>query len=364
MTTQKSHLRELSRKDKKRYNMETKVSKIHHNFINDRDVHYKDRLTSLQLNLTTLHDGTNPLLLRGIRDLEEERDLDLVRLRFFEEYRVSRSSIEFQEDIERAKMDHEKLIKLCKEKLYSIIDNKIKNLKEERLLMDVANVHSYSMDYSRPYYHKNTRSHTTTGAASVQQQSGWESSSNDMANESATDTGLERRSLRRRLGTTRGGDDDGDTFIGGRGRKGKQQQQHFTTGNTGDNNNNTDESDFQTGYSTGTWTGTIAKQKTNSNNNTNGYKTGISSDSDFLQGISDHAELQALLFGGKSANGAAAKSTAENKRKYRSQRYSTKSAPPLGSLTTDEITEDINLLRSLSGKPPSPFKTANSSSAD
>lgn len=278
--------------------------------------------------MTTLHQGGNTKLNRKIRDLEEERDLELCRLRLFEEYRVSRSGIEFQEDIERAKDDHEKLVKICKEKLYSTIENKIKKLKEERLLMDVANVHSYSMDYSRPHFQKNTRSHTT---------SGWESSPNDfvkeLANESATDTGTERRALRRRGAT----------------KDGKGKYGSFTTGGSG---NNTDESDFQTGYSTGANpTSTTGWMGGHGGAKHNGYNTDANSNSDFFQGISDHEELRALLFGEKVQS-----EKPENKKKRTSQRYSTKSAPPLQSLNMDEVTEDIALLRQLTGRPPAPFK--------
>ncbi|MCG8711235.1 hypothetical protein JHU04_004637, partial [Brenneria sp. 4F2] len=49
----------------------------------------------------------------------------------------------------------------------------------------------------------------------------------------------------------------------------------------------------------------------------------VSSDSEFLQDISDHAELYALLFGEKGAD-----SRTTDRRKHRtSQRYTAKSAP-------------------------------------
>ncbi|CAI4964184.1 BBT_HP_G0011030.mRNA.1.CDS.1 [Saccharomyces cerevisiae] len=323
MAIQKVSNKDLSRKDKRRFNIESKVNKIYQNFYSERDNQYKDRLTALQTDLTSLHQGDNGQYARQVRDLEEERDLELVRLRLFEEYRVSRSGIEFQEDIEKAKAEHEKLIKLCKERLYSSIEQKIKKLQEERLLIDVANVHSYAMNYSRPQYQKNTRSHTV---------SGWDSSSNeygrDTANESATDTGAgnDRRTLRRRNASkdTRG------------------------------NNNNQDESDFQTGNGSGS-NGHGSRQGSqfpHFNNLT--YKSGMNSDSDFLQGINEGTDLYAFLFGEKNpkdnANGN------EKKKNRGAQRYSTKTAPPLQSLKPDEVTEDISLIRELTGQPPAPFR--------
>lgn len=350
-------MKEISRKDKRRYNLENKINKIQTSFLNDKDIYYKDRLTSLQTDLTSLHQGNNLVYQRKLRDLQEDRDFELVKLRLYEEYRVSRSSIEFQEDIDKAKKNHEKLVKLCKEKLYSKIELQIKKLKEEKMLMDVANIHSYSMDYSRPFYQKNTRSHTTTNNnnnnstsndigspnylknGTLGTGSGWESN-----NDSATDTtiGLDRRALRRRgTGKTR---DIGGTTSG------------FTTNNdyySGSNTHYTDDSDSKTGYSTTQRTSGRGKSRSITNVPITAAEKKINdlnSESDFLQGISDYADLQILLFGEKEEKN-------DNKKKHRNNpRYSTKSAPPLNSLTQDEVTDDIALLKTLSGEPQTPFK--------
>ena len=118
--------KETSRKDKRRTNLENRVRKITDTFINDRDIYYKERLTSLQTDLTTLHQGNNALFQRKLRDLEEDRDYQLVQLRLHEEYRVARSKIEFEEDIKKAKEDYEKLVKLCKERLYAKLEMRVK----------------------------------------------------------------------------------------------------------------------------------------------------------------------------------------------------------------------------------------------
>lgn len=343
----KTVVKDTMRKNKRRFNLENKVKKISTNFLKDKDIHYKNKLTSLQTDLTTLHQGTNSTFLRGLHDLEEERDMELIRLRLFEEYRVSRSSIEFQEDIEKAKSDHEKLIQLCKEKLYFNIEQKIKKLQEEKLLMDVANIHSYSMDYSRPLiYQKNTRSHTVSG-----NNNGWGSSSNEFTtNDSATDMGNERRSLRRRIMTKEGNKSTNDLEL------------------KGNNSDATDESDFKTSYYSASGTN-ISKNRTSkkhsSNNNNNGNnninnnntKSDINSDAEFLKEISDYADLQQLLFGEKEES---KETNSKNKKKHRiNPRYSTKSAPPLQSLTSDEVAGDIDLIRELTGQLPSPFKIYN-----
>ncbi|CAR25537.1 hypothetical protein ZYGR_0A01010 [Zygosaccharomyces rouxii] len=334
--SQRQTAQDVSRKDKRRHNIESKVGKIYQTFVLDKDSYYKDRLTALQTDLTTLHQGNNKSYLRTLRDYEEERDLELVRLRLFEEYRVSRSGVEFQEDIEKAKVEHERLVKLCKEKLYENIQHKIKMLQEDRLLMDVANAHSYAIDYYRGKYQKHTRSHGANG---------WESSSNevggagtgrgDSANESATDTGTERRSLRRRAAT-----------------KGAPATSRLAS--------HAEESDFQTNYSS-------AQGGTNNQNAGGGgpisalksqdaRSTDVNSDSEFMQDISDHAELYALLFGEKEQDNR----TSERRKHRTSQRYTAKSAPPLPSLNQDEVSEDIAMIRQMTDQPPAPFKPKTS----
>lgn len=344
-------MKDISRKDKRRYNLENKVNKINSSFIADKDLYYKDRLTTLQTNLTTLHQGNNVIFKRKLRDLQESRDFELVKLRLYEEYRVSRSSIEFQEDIEKARNDHEKLVKLCKEKLYSKTELKIKKLKEEKLLMDVANIHSYSMDYSRPFYPKNTRSHTTNNGINANPNttnnnitsltgSGWDSNNDSATDNTATGaTGTDRRSLRRRVANK-----ENSATVNG-----------FTTNNdyySGNNTHYTDESDSRTGYSTSQRPNGRKSRSTQIKNNssTNNDKNDLNSESEFLQGISDYADLQLLLFGETEIK-------PDIKKKHRNNpRYSTKSAPPLPSLTQDEVTDDIALLKGLAGEPQTPFK--------
>lgn len=346
--------KDVPRKDKRRVNLENRVGKIQQSFILERDSYYRDRLTSLQTDLTSLHQGNNELFMRKLRDLEEARDLELVRLRLYEEYRVYRSGIEFQEEIEKTKEDHERLVKICKERLYQNIEMKTKKLQEERLLMDVANIHTYSMDYDRPHYQKNTRSHTA---------SGWESSSNDFgrdtANESATDTGLsgfsnERRSLRRRVVLGR----EGSGLEGGNG--GNATSGYTSGGINGDGYNygksyNTEDSDGGR-YGANPYASPSGRGSQRQNNS-GGYRTDMNSDTEFLQSIGDSSELYNLLFGDKNVGGKDGNKSSSDKKKPRgTQRYSMKTAPPLQSLKTEEVSEDIALIRELTGQPPAPFK--------
>lgn len=331
-------MKDLSRKDKRRYNLETKVARIHSSFAADKDTHYKERLTTLQTSLTTLHQGTAPRLQRTLRDLEEARDFELVKLRLYEEYRVGRAAVEFSEDIAHARDDHEKLVRLCKERLYASIEAKMKALKEEKMLMDVANAHSYSMDYSRPFYQKNTRSHATPGSATATGASAgspWDSN-----NDSATDTlaqagassatNTDRRALRRRGKGTR---DSASGFT--------TNQEYYSGTN--------DESDSRTGYSTAAGVAGGAGTA-GASASAPGKPTDLNSESEFMQGISDYADLQLLLFGEKDEK-------QDNKKKHRNNtRLTAKSAPPLASLTQEEVTDDIALLKNLTGEPQTPFK--------
>lgn len=256
---------------------------------------------------------------RALRDLEEERDLELVRLRLYEEYRIQRSITEFQDDIERTKEEHERMIKLCKEKFYESFEKRIKKIKEDRLLMDVANAHSYVMDYSRSRVQNNTRNLAQTT---------WDSSASEVgtgacgasANESGAEAGPERRTLRRRISNNTAA-----RVI--------NEECEYTSAK---------ESSAAQGAGRTSSSGVLV-------DNSSLVGSQHDSDSEFLQYISDSNELYALLFGSGEKD-------PEKKKTKNNQRISTKTAPPLYSLTPEEVTEDIVLIRQLTSQPPTPFK--------
>lgn len=71
-----------------------------------------------------LQQGTNEELVAKKIRLEEERDYELTKLRLWEEYRVKRIESEYNEDLSKAKDNHDKMIKLIKEKLYDKLASK------------------------------------------------------------------------------------------------------------------------------------------------------------------------------------------------------------------------------------------------
>lgn len=138
----------MKQQKKKKQSMENRIQKLHSRFTTDRHQHYQNKLNNLQVKLTAMHEVKNedPEFNRMNRDLEEERDLELVKLRLFEEYKISRVNKEFQQDIEEVKMEYEKVVTSLKKKLFENIENQIKSLQEEKILLDVANEKNYNMD--------------------------------------------------------------------------------------------------------------------------------------------------------------------------------------------------------------------------
>ncbi|ODQ59081.1 hypothetical protein WICANDRAFT_63583 [Wickerhamomyces anomalus NRRL Y-366-8] len=151
----------MSKKDKKRATVQGKLNKMDENFKLDKDYHYRSMLQDLQRSLSTMHQGTNEVLVERMKDFEESRDYELVELRLWEEYQVQRAEKEFFEEVEKANTEHDEMVKLVKEKLYANLEKQIKQLKEDKILLDLANSHSYNMDTSLTNvhdFHKNTRS--------------------------------------------------------------------------------------------------------------------------------------------------------------------------------------------------------------
>lgn len=104
---------------------------------------YRNLLHELQNKLATLQQGSNEEFLYKKMNLEEVRDYELTKLRLWEEYQVKRIESEYQEDLNRAKEQHDKMIKLIKEKLYDKLQQQIKHLKEDKFLVNLVNGKSW-----------------------------------------------------------------------------------------------------------------------------------------------------------------------------------------------------------------------------
>lgn len=100
---------------------------------------YRNLLHELQNKLATLQQGTNEDFMTKKIGLEEVRDYELTKLRLWEEYQVKRIESEYREDLDRAKEQHDKMIKLIKEKLYDKLQQQIKHLKEDKFLVNLVN---------------------------------------------------------------------------------------------------------------------------------------------------------------------------------------------------------------------------------
>lgn len=155
-----------NKKDKKRATILSKLYKLEESFSVDRDYYYRGMLQALQQKLMTAHAGTNEEMKKKYMDLEEERDYELVRLRLWEEYQADRAEKEFQEAVEKANKEHDEMVKVVKERLYASLEKQIKQLKEDKVLLDMANSHSYNMDTAIDL-HKNTRSQQSLKESSI-----------------------------------------------------------------------------------------------------------------------------------------------------------------------------------------------------
>lgn len=149
-----------------------------------------------------------------VRDIEEARDYELVELRLWEEFQVQRAENDFYDDMDKTEKEHDEFVKLAKEKLYANLERQIKQLKEDKVLLDLANSHSYNMDTSLTNvsdFHKNTRSSQNLKDSSI----------------SAMGYMSDRRGLRRRNGYSTNAEDShlsaNDSGSNSRSKKKKPQ---------------------------------------------------------------------------------------------------------------------------------------------
>ncbi|ODQ81456.1 glycosyltransferase family 15 protein [Babjeviella inositovora NRRL Y-12698] len=134
----------LNKKDKRRYQIQSRLSKMTLAFSTERDNYYRSMLHDLQNTLSTMHSGTNEVFLESLRDFEETRDYEMTRLRLWEEYQVQCVEREFHSDLVEAKTEHNQMVRLVKEKLQENLAKKIKALKEDKILLDMINSNTSS----------------------------------------------------------------------------------------------------------------------------------------------------------------------------------------------------------------------------
>lgn len=122
----------------------SRLSKLETTFGEDRSSFYRALLHNLQTTLATIQQGTNEDYVDQKAELEENRDYELTRLRLWEEYQVKRVETEYKEDVARAKENYDLMIKLLKEKFYDKLQQQVKQLKEDKLLLNLVNASSWN----------------------------------------------------------------------------------------------------------------------------------------------------------------------------------------------------------------------------
>ena len=134
---------DITKRDRKRQQIAGRLQKLEQTLDQDRDTFYHAILHQLQDKLASLQQGTNDNFIKNKETLEEQRDYELTRLRLWEEHQVRTVEGEYKEDLSRAKEDHDRMIKMIKEKLYDKLQGEIKRLKEDKLLLNMVNAESW-----------------------------------------------------------------------------------------------------------------------------------------------------------------------------------------------------------------------------
>lgn len=138
----------MSKKDRKRQQVGIRVSKHEATFKTERDNYYRATVHDIQSILLNLHQGTNEKFLLMKNKLEIDRDYELTRLRLWEEYQVKQVESDYKQDLLRAKENQDKMIKLVKEKLYDKLQLQVKQLKEDKLLLNLVNANLWNSNDS------------------------------------------------------------------------------------------------------------------------------------------------------------------------------------------------------------------------
>ncbi|KAG7695858.1 hypothetical protein KL951_003383 [Ogataea haglerorum] len=296
---------QISKKDKRRQQIQFKLGKVEDQFQQDKDYFYRDSLIQLQYKLSSLHAGDNPQYMQRIRDFEEVRDAELVRLKLAEEYQVQLINKQFKEDYDSAVQERERVVQLLKEKLHERILKKIKQLKEDKALIDIATT---SSSHTASRYTTNGSAHRENGY-----NSGFESSTS--------------------------------FFFPGERRSRRTHNKRYD----GSLNLSNAEDSYDSGTGTGTATGYASsssrkRQKPSRHLGGHVVRNGdVSSageeSSNSLKVLTDNPELNEFLYGEEFIK----------RQEKANTRHSTRSYQGCPGLKPEEVNEDLNLLRGAIG---------------
>ncbi|QPG75370.1 hypothetical protein FOA43_002723 [Brettanomyces nanus] len=305
MSEYKAH--HMTKKDRRRLQIQGKIQRLEQQFEADKDYHYRDALIQLQYKLSSLHSGDNPQYIQKVRDFEEQRDADLLRLRLAEEYQVQSINKQFKEDYDKASKETEDIVQTVKRKLEDRIVSKICQLKEDKALIDIATSSSSTGHVGTRYHHPINIG--GNGSTAVRSESGYNS-----------------------------GFDSSSSFFFSSDRRVRRQKRH-EDGISFLLQSNADDS-YDSGTGTGTATGYGSSGGRKRQRTTHGKsKSPASDDGSHKPILTNNAKLNVFLYGEEVL-----------KRKEKaSMRYSSKGYEGCPSLKPQEVNEDLTFLRSATG---------------
>lgn len=127
------------RRDKRRQTIASRIALITKTFEEERDSQYRDMLHTLQSTLSSLHTGKNADFQEHLTDIEELRDMELMRLNLWESYQIEQTEEEYQREIASANDEYNRMTQLVKERLMARLEAQRKKLREEKAYLDIAN---------------------------------------------------------------------------------------------------------------------------------------------------------------------------------------------------------------------------------
>ena len=95
-----------SKRDKKRREINDRLTALNADFLLQREQHFRATLQKLQTELTALHEGGNKEFLDRVEMMEDERDRELVLIEAGRGYALLRAEREYQDEMERAEEEY------------------------------------------------------------------------------------------------------------------------------------------------------------------------------------------------------------------------------------------------------------------
>ncbi|KAL1915586.1 uncharacterized protein VTP21DRAFT_6710 [Calcarisporiella thermophila] len=128
-----------SKRDRKRREVTERLSKMEQEFLENREIIYRDNIQAFQNEMRELEDGTHPEFLERLADLQASQNAMVQKAKLFRDYQVACARKQYETETTRAEEEYTMERQGLRERMLAAIEERRRKLKEDKDNIDISN---------------------------------------------------------------------------------------------------------------------------------------------------------------------------------------------------------------------------------